>query len=129
MQFDFTEPMKQASDAELLKIITTDRGNYQEAAIIAAETELSRRNLSSEQITAAEMFNEQQQKIILVKANAPLDAHWKVLTFIFPGVINLIFSGIFKGDGYERKARELVKWTLFGFGFYISLVLLISLLP
>lgn len=128
MQFDFTETMIQASDVELLKIVTTDRNNYQEAAIIAAETELSRRNLSSEQITAAEMFNEQQKQNILAKANAPLETHWKVLTFIFPGVINLIFSGTFKGDGYDRKANELVKWTLYGVGFYISLVLLISLL-
>jgi hypothetical protein len=128
MHFDFTETMKQASNAELLKIVTTDRDDYQEGAVKAAETELSKRNLSIEEITAAEMFNEQQQQILLKKANAPLESHWKILTFIFPGVINFIFSGTFKGDGYDRKANELVKWTLYGVGFYIGFILLISLL-
>lgn len=127
MHFDFTETMKQASDAELLKIVTMDRDNYQETAVIAAEDELSRRNLTVEEISAAKSHNLQQHEIAVRKANVPLEAHWKVLTFLFPGFLNLIFSGTFKGDGYDRKSRELVKWTLYGLCFYIGIALLFSL--
>jgi hypothetical protein len=33
-------------------------------------------------------------------------------------------SGHLKSGGYDRKARELVTWTFYGFGFYILLILL-----
>ena len=128
MQLDFEKTMKEASNAELLKIITTDRDNYQEAAIEAAEVELSKRNLTPEEMKAAKKFNEEQQQIITFKSNLPLDTHWKVLTFIFPGILQIILSGTFKGDGYDRKADDLLKWTLYGFGFYIGLVIIISML-
>jgi len=84
--------------------------------------------LSSERIAAAKQQIENEQKAKSVKADAPLTRVWKVLTFIFPGVIQILFSGTFKADGYDRKAKELLTWTLYGFGFYIALVILISLI-
>ena len=128
MEFDFVKTMQQATDAELLKIVTIDRANYQEVALIAAEAELAKRNLTSEQINTAKSFNEKEQKIQTFKANSPLEMHWKILTFILPGIFQIILSGTFKGDGYDRKANELVKWTFYGFGFYIGLVLLLKML-
>jgi hypothetical protein len=128
MQFNFKQTMQETSDAELIKIVTLERDNYQEEAVLAAETELAKRNLTPEQVAAAENINEEQQQIQIRKANTPLDVHWKVLTFIFPAIIQIILSGAFRSEGYDRKARELVKWTLFGFGFYIALILLFSLL-
>jgi hypothetical protein len=126
MNFDFAKSMKEISDTELIKIVTLDRNDYEEAALIAAENELTSRNLSLEQISAAKKTNEEQKFIRDTKANTPLDFHWKILALVFPGVFQIIISGIFKGDGYDKKATELTKWTLLGIGFYILLIILIS---
>jgi hypothetical protein len=40
----------------------------------------------------------------------------------------LILAGTVKAGGYDRKAKEMRKWTLYGFCFYVGLGLLLSLL-
>jgi|WetSurMetagenome_2_1015567.scaffolds.fasta_scaffold1457483_1 hypothetical protein len=125
MENDFTAIMSQRTDAELLKIVNERRNDYQPDAVGAAELELQKRNLSSEQVQEAVHENETKNQIVTEKANAKLSGIWKVLTFIFPGIIQVIFAGTFKADGYDTKARELTKWTLYGFGFYFGLVVLI----
>ncbi|MCO4294068.1 hypothetical protein NF867_14470 [Solitalea sp. MAHUQ-68] len=86
------------------------------------------RNLSDDQIETANQENIRITEITESKSNTPLGTFWKVLTFIFPGVIQIIFSGTFKADGYDRKAKELVRWTLYGFSFYLGLAFLIFLI-
>jgi hypothetical protein len=120
--------MSQRTDAELLKIVNEHRNDYQPEAVIAAEKELTNRNLSTEQIHEASKENEIKLKIDTAKANTKLGGGWKTLAFIFPGIILIIFSGVFKADGYDRKARELTRWTIYGFGFYIGFAILISIL-
>ncbi|MEO5562159.1 MAG: hypothetical protein ABIR18_01965 [Chitinophagaceae bacterium] len=118
--------MSEISDTELIKVVTTDREAYQEAALVAAENELSKRNLTFEQIATAKKINEAEKTIRDKKANTPLDSHWKIVAFFFPAIFQLIISGIFKGEGYDRKANELTWWTLYGIGFYILLIIFIS---
>jgi hypothetical protein len=125
MENDFTTIMSQRTDAELLKIVNELRNDYQPDAVRAAELELQKRNLTSEQVQEAVHENETKKQIVTEKANAKLSGIWKVLTFIFPGILQVIFAGTFKADGFDRKARELTKWTLYGFGFYFGLVILI----
>jgi len=62
------------------------------------------------------------------RANAPLGSGWKILSAMFTGLILIVLSGIFKADGYDRKARELFRWTIYGFCFYFGLILLILVL-
>jgi len=128
MENQFTNVMSQRTDAELLKIVNEHRKDYQPDAVEAAEKELRNRNLNTQQIQEASKENVIKHKIDSEKANTKLGGGWKTLAFIFPGIILIIFSGIFKADGYERKARELTNWTLYGFGFYIGFVILISIL-
>ena len=128
MNFDFTRAMSDATDAELIKILTVDRENYQEAAVEAAELELTKRNIPTEQIEKTRQLHTAQKQFEDIKANAPLDTHWKVLTFIFPAILQIIISGVFKSEGYDRKANELAKWTLYGFCFYISIAILFTIL-
>ena len=90
--------------------------------------ELAKRNLSFERIEKAKKENEIKAQVASEKANRKLEPGWKILIFIFPGIIQIIFAGTFKADGYDRKARELTKWTLYGFGFYFGLVLLFMIL-
>ncbi len=125
---DFSEIMKQRTDAELLKIVNEQRDGYQSEAIEAAEKEIKERNLSIVQIDAAKKVNQEKDQIETEKANEKLGKGWKILTFIFPGIIQIIFAGTFKADGYDRKAKELAKWTFYGLGFYFGLVILIILL-
>jgi hypothetical protein len=128
MENDFHEVMRKRSDAELLEILTKYRNDYQADAIIAAETELAKRNLTLNQVELAKQKIQQKDKRNEEKANAPLDIHWKVLTCIFPGIINIIIGGTFKADGYHRKFKELIKWTLYGVGFYVGLLILLIIL-
>ena len=62
-------------------------------------------------------------ELALEKAATPLNIEWKILTFLFPGMLQLIFSTAFKAEGYDRKAKDLTRWTLLGFGFYTLLLI------
>jgi hypothetical protein len=128
MENNFSEVMEQRTDAELLKIVNEQRNDYQSQAVEAAEKELAKRNLRADQVEEAQKENEIKAQIESDKANKKLGLGWKVLTFIFPGILQIIFAGTFKADGYDKKARELTKWTLYGFGFYFGLVILIMIL-
>ncbi|HTE32270.1 MAG TPA: hypothetical protein VK666_17940 [Chryseolinea sp.] len=123
MNLDFTESMRRTSDTELIKIVTVDRGDYQEAALIAAEKELAGRNLPVERIASAKETNEAERAIKDRKANAPLEVYWAILAVILPIVFQMIMSGIFITHGYERKSRELTKWTVLGIALYVVYVI------
>ncbi len=127
MPNQFTEQMSKRTNVELLKILNEQRNDYQPEAITAAEEELGKRNLSNEQVATAKEELEAKRQFDEKRANEPLGAGWKILTAMFPGLIQIIFSGTFKADGYDRKARELVRWTLYGFIFYVGLVILIMI--
>lgn len=122
MEFDFSAVMKKTSDTELIKIVTTDRSDYQEAALIAAEAELAVRNLNVSTVEAVKKNIEKEQKAAALKAETPLEVHWKMFAFIFPIIFLFIMAGLFKANGYERKSKELAKWTFFGLGFYLIIV-------
>ena len=128
MTNNFDEVMSIRTDAELLKILNSPVGDYQPIALEAAKREFAKRNLSDNQVSTAKQEMDENQKIKDEKANVPLWIGWKILTAIFPGILQIIFYGTFKADGYDRKAKELVQWTLFGFGFYGGIVLLFILL-
>ncbi|MBN8865484.1 MAG: hypothetical protein J0H92_19070 [Sphingobacteriales bacterium] len=126
MGFDFESSMQALSDVELIKVITTDRNDYQEGAIVEAEKEFARRNLSAGVVEKAKNDIATQQGIKAEKANAALDLHWKILAIIFPGIFQLMVSGLLKGDGFDRQARQLSKWTFIGLGLYLILIVFIT---
>lgn len=128
MANNFDEVMSIRTDAELMKILNSPEGDYQPSALDAAKREFAKRNLSDNQVSTAKQEIEDDKKIKDEKANVPLGTGWKILTAIFPGLLQLVFSGTFKADGYDRKAKELVQWTFYGFGFYGGIVFLIILL-
>ncbi len=126
-QFDFKATMQSTSTEDLVIIISTKRSDYRQEAISAAEEELKNRNYSFEKmegyIAKARLLKEIEEE----RSLQPLDLEYKILAFIFPGIVTLIFSGLFKSEGYDTKASDLVKWTFYGIGFYILLALLLSL--
>lgn len=128
MENEFDAVMRKHTDADLIKILNGPPDDYQPIALDAAKREFERRSLSGAQITSANEEIIQKQEIDEVKANAPLGTFFKVFAFIFPGIILLMFAGTYKADGYDRKAKVLVKYTLYGFGFYIVIIILINVL-
>lgn len=127
MKNSFEAVMAKRSDTELMKIINGPVDDYQPQAIEAAKKEFEKRNLTTEQYRNAFIKLEQDNKLLKEKTKQPLDKIWKILTFIFPGLFQIIFSGILISNGYETKAKELTKWTLYGFCFYFALILFFKL--
>ena len=125
---DFKDVMSKRSDAELIEITTKLKDDYQREAVTAALEELKSRDLNAEEVESAK--SEIQEKEIINKelAEIPLATIWKFLTFLKPGVIQLFIATRMRGDGKERMADELKKFTLYGFGFYFSLIILILIL-
>jgi hypothetical protein len=128
MTNEFSEIMAKRSDHELIEILSINKDDYQPDAIEAAEREFAKRNLSVETVELAKQEIEEKHWIIEDKANMPLEPHWKILTCIFPGFLNIIIGGTFKADGYDRKFSELIRFTLYGLGFYFGLIILIAIL-
>jgi len=124
MKNEFDDVMSQRTNAELIQILNGPPDNYQPAALDAAKRVFESRNLSDEKITSANQEITQKKLRDDLKANEPLPVFLKIFSFIFPGVLLLMFAGLYKGGGYDKKARDLTKWTLFGFGFYFGIALL-----
>ena len=128
MENEFDEVMRKRTDADLIKILNGPPDDYQPVALEAAKKEFERRNLSDAQITTAEQEIFQKQEVYEAKANAPLSIFPKVFAFIFPGILLFMFAGVYKADGYDRKAKELARWTFYGWGVYAGIIILINVL-
>lgn len=120
--------MSKLSNVELLHVITDRRDDYQLDALIAAENEWAARNLSADQVSVSKAELEQKKDIDQTRSAEPLSFHWKILAAMFPGALQLLMSGILKGDGYDKKARDLIQWTFYGLRFYFALIVLILII-
>jgi hypothetical protein len=124
-QEKYAKAMSKKTDAELIRVLTTDANGYEEEALTAAEIEFENRNLTVEQAEKATKINE---KVVISeqnKAEAPLESVTKAFVFIFP--IQAIWaSGIYSADGYFRKSEEVVRWCGYGLGFYFALIFLLK---
>ena len=85
MANNFEDIMSKKTDADLFKIIAGPAGDYQSAALEAAQKEFAKRNLTEDQFADTKQGIEQEKKIKDDKANEPLGIGWKILTFVFPG--------------------------------------------
>jgi hypothetical protein len=127
MSISFTELMSQKSDEQLLKIVARP-ADYQPEALEAAQREISKRNLSTDRLEVAKKVVIQEEEILTAKSKLPLEGVYKALAFFLPGIILLMISSALRTNGYEKKASDLVRWTVFGFGFYIAVGIFFSML-
>lgn len=124
----FAEEMTKRSYTELLEIVGKLKNDYQPDAIVAAEEELKKRKPSGKIIEPAEKKSISKKQSIADKANTPLQTHWKILTLLLPGLLNLIIADDLKAEGYERQHKEIWQWFFYGLGFYIVLLILFIIL-
>jgi hypothetical protein len=124
----FADIMAKRSYAELHEIVVKLRNEYEPEAVVAAEAEVHRRNLAGEKFEQEENVFRKNKLLIAEKANAPLQIHWKILTLLLPGLINLIIADELKENGYERQYKEIWLWFFYGAAFYIGLLILVLIL-
>jgi hypothetical protein len=122
MSASFTELMLQKNDEQLLKIVARP-GDYQPEALEAAQRERSKRNLSTDRVEVAKKVVIQEEEILIAKAKLPLEGGYRALAFFLPEIILLMISSPLRTKGYEKKASDLVRWTVFGLGFYIGIII------
>ncbi len=126
MENKFLEVMSKRTDSELVEIVTKNRADYQAEAIVAAEIEIKKRNLTIEQIEVAknEITNKEAKKE--AQENEPLTIVQKILfSIFFWGVFPWLIAMRFKADGYTKKYRDAWKFIKYGFlGLIIFLILL-----
>ncbi len=121
----FAEVMAKRSYAELHEIVCKLRNEYEPEAVAAAEAEVEKRNLAGEKIQPIENEIKSRKQLKAEKANAPLQVHWKILTLLLPGLLNLIIADELKAEGYDRQYSEIWQWFFCGLGFYILILLIV----
>jgi len=122
MQLDFTRVLPAEPDQTEYPYTSYRYTRHQVQALTAAQEELIRQRREAIRMAAAKE-DKPDTELALEKAATPLNIEWKILTFLFPGMLQLIFSTAFKAEGYDRKAKDLTRWTLLGFGFYTLLLI------
>ncbi|HVS90796.1 MAG TPA: hypothetical protein VHE59_02105 [Mucilaginibacter sp.] len=128
MKNEFEDVMSKRTDAELLQIINSGPGDYQPLALEAANVEFQKRNLSDEQMSVVNNEIEQKIELNIARSNEPLGVVPKIFASLFPGLVMVMFAGTYKADGYDRKAKEMVRWTIYGVLFYIAFVFLMLII-
>ncbi|MFH2143093.1 MAG: hypothetical protein ABIJ97_11755 [Bacteroidota bacterium] len=134
MENEFKSVMGTRTDAELIEIVTELKNDYQPDAVIAAQEEIIIRNLTPDKVKKAEEKEKQEEKKAEIESrnkdntNVPLQIYWKIITLISPGLFNLLIGENYKKEGFERRYKEMWRWTFYGLGFYIFLFFLFLLM-
>lgn len=125
----FSAVMAQKDDVELIRIVTAEKNDYQPEAIIAAEEEIKKRNISVSMYqdfagkieTLIEIENNREE----IKRRLPLQNWIKVVAFLFPAFIFFIIGAALMMFGYQKRGKELCKWTLFGCLLYLLVIFIL----
>lgn len=130
MSNNFKDVMSNNSDAQLIKIVTSDRQKYNPEALIAAEEEIEKRNLSFKDLEIAKETVQKQETQQSKIKEEPLGTVQKILFFIFFwGVLPWLLAYNYKADGYERKYKEAWKAIKYGLiTWIISFLIVISII-
>lgn len=132
MDNKFIEVMEKRSNSELLEIVTKLRDDYQPEAIEAAELEIKKRDLSTDQIEQAKQELKEKELSIEERKNESLSVSQRILFFIFFwGIIPWAMAGTFKANGYLKKYKDawrFMKYGLFAFIGLNGLIILIAYL-
>ncbi len=123
----FKEAMARQTTGALLDIVNSEEGVYDVLALEAAKNELLARNFPDEHIKITEAEIAEATRELENRRSAPLDLRSKIICILLTGTVSLDMADGLRADGYEAKAKACMKWTLWGFAFYILLVIIISI--
>ena len=123
----YTAVMSKKTDAELTRIVTIEKHKYQQDALDAAAAEIKSRNLNEAEIAKAYQINQEISDLKNRKAEEPLEDFAKLMVILRPPSA-LIKSTRYDSEGYILKAKEVIKFSYYGYAFYFSMVVLIWML-
>jgi len=110
---DFSQVMSERTDKQLVDIVTFKRNEYQPEALLAAEQELARRQLTADTFYRTEEFEEIEEiknSDPADKAEMTFDLSHKIGTVVLPSIIITLWTlmteklegfMIFKGLGFS----------------------------
>lgn len=110
--------MQQKTDKELVRLVYFERNEFHHEGVTVAEEEIRRRGLTEETIAS---YKKELEPLIAAekqKAEAPLPFPCRIMSILLPGALPFMLSKNFEEGGELRKARELRKWSVYGFIFY-----------
>jgi len=114
--------IRSLSDADLIDYLNAPPDTYLPEAIAFARQELDGRNLSAEQVRAAEEEIATRDAQRIADANAPLDPAWQ--SFGLSGHFGMLAAWLtFRRTGRQRMARELLHMWIVGFVFWILITI------
>jgi hypothetical protein len=110
--------MQQKTDKELVRLVYFERNEFHHEGVLVAEEEIRRRAIPEETI---EQYKKELEPVIAAekqKAEAPLPFPWRIMSLFLPGALPFMLSKNFEEGGELRKARELRRWSVYGFILY-----------
>ena len=128
MENEFTVVMANHSDKELIAIVTTERGKYQQLAIDAAEKEIASRGISAEQTESlkAQHLDAWQRDFEFETQHVEGTVRFVNMLIDFIVIIVLFFcaSVVLAAIGLQVEEESLVPLMMYGFiylGYYMSM--------
>jgi hypothetical protein len=125
MEDRLADAMSRRTNAELIEIASSDTGLHEPAEIAAARAELEHRITTADDVREAIRHSDLRRKEHHERADAPLEARWKLLAFLCPGIISLRHTASYKANGYTRKIRDVQIWSWLGTLFWIGCAVVI----
>ena len=121
----FSTVMAEKDDIELIRITTSEKKDYQPEAVEAAENELKKRKISA--LMYEDFTNKVEKRIENEKLQMTLPKWIKVVVFLFHAILFFIIGFGLIMFGYQKRGKELCKWTFFGCILYFTIIIIIKL--
>lgn len=126
---DLKKVMANKTDEELYDVLHCHPADYTPDAVEAASQEFASRNLTAPALNRLSTMVEGQKTV----EEAPLEWRLKIVAFFIStlalGIPVIVAHRHYVEKGARRKAREWARWGLFGFIFYLTLSVLLFILP
>ncbi|MFZ9848789.1 MAG: hypothetical protein ACO3EE_11675, partial [Flavobacteriales bacterium] len=104
---DFTERMTKNSNEQLIQIVTELRHDFQPKAVLAAEEELKKRSLTSEQLDKIQNNIREEKRKAQIVSEEPLSLLAILLIIATFGIFTFLIYVRLKSEDKTVKAQQL----------------------
>ncbi len=119
---DFTERMANNSNEQLIKIVTELRNDYQPNAVLAAEEELKKRSLTSEQLEKIQNSISEEKLKAKIVSDEPLSLLEILFILASFGIFTFLIYLRLKSEDKTVKAQQIKKIIKYILIFYALII-------